>query len=102
MNFGCGYLLLFTSVSFKYENMEIILGGSWMVIPTMSFIQLFAEVLMYCEGDCWCLHVKYTVYKHLIYQCMLGHQTLGVCDTYLPWCLRYKEKHGKDLLISCG
>ena len=27
-------------------------------------IWLFAEALMYCEGVCWCLHVKYTVYKH--------------------------------------
>ena len=62
MNFGCEYLLL-TSFSFKCENMEIVLGGSWMVIPTMSVIWLFAEVLMYCKGVCWCLHVKYNVYK---------------------------------------
>ena len=53
-----------------------------MVIPTLSVILLFAEVLMYCEGVCWCLHVKYICYKH---ECKLGHQTLGICeisDTY--------------------
>ena len=44
MNFGCGYLLLFTSFLFKCENMEIVLGGNWMVIPTMSVIWLFAEI----------------------------------------------------------
>ena len=38
MNFGCGCLLLFTNFSFKCEHMEIVLGGSWMVIPTMSVI----------------------------------------------------------------
>ena len=51
-------------LSFKCENMEIVLGGSWMVIPTMSVIWLFAEVFVYCEGVHWCLHVKYIVYKH--------------------------------------
>ena len=28
--------------------MEVVLGGSWMVIPTMNNILLFVEVLMYC------------------------------------------------------
>ena len=42
----CGCVLLFASFSFKCENMEIVFGGSWMVISTTSVILLFAEVLM--------------------------------------------------------
>ena len=40
-----------------------------------------------------------------MHECVLGHQSLRVCEvsyTYLQGCLRYSEKHGKDLIISCG
>ena len=31
------------------------------------------------------------------------NQSLGVCEvSYLLGCLRYREKHVKDILISCG
>ena len=36
---------------------------------------------------------------------MLSYQNIAVCeisDTYLVMCLGYGEKHGKDILISCG
>ena len=85
-------------------NLEVVLGGSWIVIPTMSVIQFFCRsfnVLYY--GVCWCLHVKYIVYK--IFEHMSGNKTVGVCnisDTYLIRCLRYGEKHGKDVLIAAG
>ena len=38
----------------------------------------------------------------LTHECTLSHQS-SVCedtDTYLFGCLRYTEKHGKDILIS--
>ena len=41
----------------------------------------------------------------LTHGCTLGHQSLCVCevsDTYLLGCLRYREKYGEDILISCG
>ena len=49
---------------------------------------------------CCCLHVNYIVYKHLNTECAFGHQSLGVCEvsyTYLLGCLRYQEKHVKDV-----
>ena len=48
------------------------------------------------EVHCCCLHVNYIVYKHFTF----GHQSLGVCKvsyTYLIRCLRYQEKHVKDV-----
>ena len=48
--------------------------------------------IMYYGVQCFCLHVKYIVYKHLNTECTLGHQSLGVCEvsyTYLLGCLRY-------------
>ena len=36
---------------------------------------------------------------------ILGHQSLSFCyvsDTYLIGYLRYKDKHGKNILICCG
>ena len=41
----------------------------------------------------------------LTHECTLDHQNISVCevsDTYLLGCLRYTEKHRKDILISCG
>ena len=58
---------------------------------------------MYYEVCC-CLHVKCSVYKHLTHEYTLGHLSLSVCEvhTYPLGCLRYTEKQGKDILISCG
>ena len=36
------------------------------------------------------------------YEPELGHQNIGVCEGYLLGCLRYREKHAKYILISCG
>ena len=41
----------------------------------------------------------------LTHECTMDHQSLSICevsDTYLLGCLRYTEKHGKDILISYG
>ena len=74
------------NLSFKCENMEIVLGGTWMVIPTMSVVLLFAEVLIHCEGVYWCLQLFTNILTH---ECMLGHQTLGVCDAWKNMCIAH-------------
>ena len=43
--------------------------------------------------------------KILTHEYTLDHQSLSVCevsDKYLLGCLRYTEKHRKDILIICG
>ena len=59
--------------------------------------QVFSFVF-YCE-DYYCLHVYY---QHLNTQV---HQNADVCGevshTYLLGCLRYGEKHGIYIVISC-
>ena len=55
--FRCGCFLLFKNMSFKCENMEVVLGQSLMVI-LMSVILFFP----YFEGVCY---VKYLFYTHL-------------------------------------
>ena len=46
---------------------------------------------------CCCLYINYIVYKYLN---TLVNQSLRVCEvsyTYLLVCLRYREKHVKDV-----
>ena len=84
-----------------------VVGQSWVFVPT-SIILLCAEVhifLLQCT-------VRYVVYtestvftNNLTHKCTLGRQSLCVCevsDTYVLGCLRYTEKYGKHILISCG
>ena len=49
---------------------------------------------------CCCLHINYIVYKHLNTSALLAIKAYGVCEvsyTYLLGCLRYREKHVKDV-----
>ena len=52
------------------------------------------------------VYTKSAVFTNILkHECTLDHQSISVCevsDTYLLGCLRYTEKHGKDILISCG
>ena len=74
-----------------------------MLIENSVVVQIVMSRSIFLCGDCYCLHVYYIVYMYitlftdiLTLECMLGHQSLGVCevlDPYPLYSLKYSEKH---------
>ena len=70
---GC---LLFTNMSFKCENMKVVLGQIWMIIPTCTSVnQLFAEVTSH-----FILSLLVFTCKYKPHEGMSGHQNIAVCE----------------------
>ena len=83
------------------EVMWSVHGQSWVVVHASIFVMcrsMYLPIVMYCEVCC-CLHIKCNI---LTQECTLSQSVFEVSDTYQLECLRYREKHGRDILISCG
>ena len=62
------------------------------VVYMKSTLFKIVSFVINCE-DCCCLHLFTNI---LTLECMLGHQSQGVCEVSDPCplhCLRYLEKH---------
>ena len=65
-------------------------------VANIAFIMYYGSALLLFTRKLHCLQI----FEH--YECTLGNQSLGICEvsyTYLLGCLRYQEKHVKD--VSC-
>ena len=81
----------------------LVLGQSLMVI-SITGIMLYAKVSAIYNVLWECIVIVYTkstlftnIWTH---ECTFGYQSVGVCEvsyTYLLGCLRYREKHVKDV-----
>ena len=64
---------------------------------------IYFPIVMYGDGVCCCLHVKYIVYNTR--EDNGPHKCLGVCKVshmYLLGCLRYLEKHKFIVSLAVG
>ena len=57
-----------------------------MLIENAVVVQIvMSRSTFLCEDCCCGLHVYYIVYRYLTLECMLGHQSLGVCEVSDPY-----------------
>ena len=56
-----------------------------MLIENAVVVQIVMSRSIFLCGDCCYLHVYYIVYSILTLECMLGHQSLGVCEVSDPY-----------------
>ena len=81
----------------------LVLGQSLMFIYTVGIL-LYANIpiIMYYGSALLLFTCKLHCLQTLEhYECTLGNQSLGICEvsyTYLLGCLRYQEKHVKDVV----
>ena len=68
--------------------------------PVMC-ISVYLSIVMYCERFVVVYMESAVLTNILTHVCTLA-SVCEVSNTNLLGCLRYKEKHGKDILISCG